>query len=66
MITIQMLALPNFNEPFVIKTNASDGGIGAVLSQHGKPIAFMSRALGNNKLSLSVYEKKMLAIIQAI
>lgn len=41
-------------------------GIGAVLSQHGQPIAFTSRALGVSKLQLSVYEKEMLAIIHAI
>lgn len=32
-ITTPVLAIPNFNEQFVIKTNASDTGIRAVLSQ---------------------------------
>ncbi|KAF2308188.1 hypothetical protein GH714_036548 [Hevea brasiliensis] len=41
-------------------------GIGAVLTQQGKPIALMSRALGINKQSWSVYAKEMLAIIHAI
>jgi hypothetical protein len=30
-ITSLALALPNFSTPFVIETNASDGGVGAIL-----------------------------------
>ncbi|KAA8546866.1 hypothetical protein F0562_003295 [Nyssa sinensis] len=41
-------------------------GIGTVLTQQGKPIAFMSRALGITKQSWSTYAKEMLAIVQAI
>lgn len=43
------LAMPNFNESFVIELDALGDGIGTVLSQQGKPIAFMSRALGVSK-----------------
>jgi len=60
------LAMPNFNDSFTIETDASDEGIGVVLSQQGKPVAFMSRALGVTKLSWSIYAKEMLAIIEAI
>jgi hypothetical protein len=66
MTSTPTLAMPNFNEPFVIETDASGTGIGAVLTQHGRPIAFMSRALGVTKLSWSTYAKEMLAIVQAI
>ncbi|XP_057986604.1 uncharacterized protein LOC131171153 [Hevea brasiliensis] len=41
-------------------------GIGAVLSQQDRPIAFMSRALGPSKQAWSTYAKEMLAILQAI
>ncbi|KAA8547174.1 hypothetical protein F0562_003617 [Nyssa sinensis] len=40
--------------------------IGAVLSQQGKPIAFMCRALGITTRSRSTYAKEMLAIVEAI
>jgi hypothetical protein len=66
MTTIPILAMPNFNESFTIETDASGEGIGAVLTQQGKPIAFLSRALEVAKLSWSIYAKEMLAILQAI
>lgn len=46
LTTTPTLAMPNFNEPFVITTDASNTGIEAVLSKQDRPIAFMSRALG--------------------
>jgi len=66
MTTIPILAMSNFNESFTIETDASGEGIGAVLTQQGKPIAFLSRALEVAKLSWSIYAKEMLAILQAI
>jgi hypothetical protein len=42
MITTSTLVMPNFNDSFTIETDASGDGIGAMLSQQGKPVAFMS------------------------
>ena len=58
--------MPNFNELFIIETDASGDGIGAVLTQQGKPIAFMSRALGLSKRSWLTYAREMLVVVQAI
>lgn len=66
MASTPILAMPNFDAAFVITTDASNNGIGAVLSQQDRPIAFMSRALGITKQSWSTYAKEMLAILQAI
>lgn len=66
MTTTPTLALPNFSKAFVIETEASGEGIGAVLAQDSKLIAFMSRSLGEAKKSWSTYAREMLAIIVAI
>lgn len=46
LMTVPMLALPNFSKAFELETDASDKGIGAVLQQEDHPIAYISRALG--------------------
>ena len=61
-----VLALPNLNKPFVVETDASGSGLGAVLMQDGHPIAFISKALGPRQQALSTYEREMLAILQAV
>lgn len=47
MVTTPVLALPDFNETLVVETDACDIGIGAVLMQREKPIAYLSKALGD-------------------
>jgi hypothetical protein len=61
-----VLALPDFFQPFVIETDACDTGVGAVLMQHGHPIAYMSKALGIMNRKLSVYEKEFMAVMLAV
>jgi hypothetical protein len=61
-----ILALPDFTKPFVLETDACDTGIGAVLSQEGRPLTFMSKALGVKHLGLSIYEKEYLAILMVV
>jgi hypothetical protein len=66
MTQAPVLALPNYREPFVLEADACGYGIGAVLMQNSKPIAFMSQAIGPKAEALSTYDKEALAIIEAI
>lgn len=66
LVSAPVLSLPDFSLPFTVETDASDEGIGAVLSQRGHPIAFLSKALGVKTKGLSTYEKEYLAILLAV
>ncbi|GAU11620.1 hypothetical protein TSUD_346120 [Trifolium subterraneum] len=61
-----VLALPNFNEPFILETDASGIGIGAVLHQNNHPIAYFSKKLVPRNQKKSAYFREMLAIAEAI
>lgn len=60
-----VLALPNFDQPFVIEADACGYGIGAVLMQGGRPISYYSKALGPKAAAQSIYEKEAMAILEA-
>lgn len=66
MIQAPVLAVPNFNETFVLETDACKDGVGAVLMQQGHPVAYLSKALSHKNRALSTYEKECLAILMAV
>ncbi|GFT21356.1 retrovirus-related Pol polyprotein from transposon 297 [Trichonephila clavipes] len=61
-----VLQLPNFSELFNLFTDASGVGIGAVLQQNQKPIAFASRTLNKAERNYTVTERECLAVIGAL
>ncbi|SJL11309.1 uncharacterized protein ARMOST_14712 [Armillaria ostoyae] len=65
-----ILAIPNLTRRFRVEADASNGAIGAVLSQEqdGKwrPVAFMSKALTAMECNYEIYDKELLAIMLAL
>jgi hypothetical protein len=61
-----VLALPNFQKTFQVECDASGSGIGGVLSQDGRPIAFFSEKLSEAKQKFSTYDKEFYAIVRSL
>ena len=66
-----MLACPNEDKPFILQTDASGRGIGAVLSQEDnqgveRPVAFYSRKLLQREQNYSTVEKEYLGLVCAL
>jgi hypothetical protein len=70
LTTHPILQYPDFTKEFVLTTDASNQGLGAVLSQGqiGKdlPIAYASRNLNNAEKNYTTSEKELLAIVWGI
>jgi len=71
LVESPVLAYPNFNKDFVLETDASICGLGAVLSQVQEdgcfhPISYASRALSVQERNYAITELETLAVVWAI
>lgn len=58
LVSAPVLAIPDYQQPFVIETDASDQG--------GHPICYLNNALSPKNKALSTYEKECMTILLAV
>ncbi|KAF3675302.1 hypothetical protein FXO38_04813 [Capsicum annuum] len=66
MFSTPVLILLDFAKEFVVETDASHYGIGVVLMQKGKPVAYFSKVLSPKHRGKSIYEKEYMALLNAV
>jgi hypothetical protein len=65
-MTTSILKVPDMDEDFLVCTNASKEGLGEVLMQDGRVIAYISRKLRRHKENYATHDLDLLAIVYSL
>jgi hypothetical protein len=66
LTTAPVLILPSGTEGFVVYSDASRKGLGCVLMQHGKVVAYASRQLKTHEVNYPVHDLELAAVVFAL
>lgn len=71
LLTSPLLAYPDFNKDFILETDASKVGLGAILSQYQEdqklhPVAYPSRSVSTTEANYAVTDLETLAVVWAV
>ena len=66
LTTAPVLTLPSGSEGYVVYSDASHQGLGCVLMQHGKVVAYASRQLKNHEKNYPTHDLELAAIVFAL
>jgi hypothetical protein len=61
-----MLTYPQFDQPFIVYTDASEKQIGGIITQNDRPLGFFSRKLTDTQRCYPVTEQELLAIVETL
>jgi hypothetical protein len=66
LTTAPVLAQPDINKPFDVYCDTSDSGLGCVLMQEGRVIAYASRQLRRHEEHYSTHDLELAAVVHAL
>jgi hypothetical protein len=61
-----LLQLPDFSKTFELECDASGIGIGGMVLQEGKSVAYFSEKLSGHSLNYSTYDKELYALVRVL
>lgn len=70
LVSAPVLSCPDYSKPFAVHTDASNYGVGAMLTQifdgNEHPVAYMSRSFTGAEKNYSITERETLAVLTAL
>jgi hypothetical protein len=66
LTTAQVLVMPNMEKPFSIYCDASGQGLGCVLMQDGRVVAYASRQLRKHEVNYPTHDLELAAVVHAL
>jgi hypothetical protein len=66
LMTTPILKVPDMDKEFLVCTDASKEGLGGVLMQDGRVIAYISRKLRRHEENYATHDLELLAIVYAL